>query len=258
MSRRTAHLPPDIPFIPPASRPWVIVNMAMSADAKIASANREVTRIGGDRDLEGLYALRSTADAILCGARTVEETRATLGNGGERHRVSRLRRGLAEHPLRIVATGSGTLSPNAEIWAHRFSAILVLTTRRAPHARRNALRQLADHVWVSAGNEVDFSTCLNRLRREFTVNRLLVEGGGELNDALFRSGLVDELHLTVCPLILGGRCAPTIADGIGVARLSVAPRLALVAARRVGNELHTVYRRTPSDLNVMPPGLSSG
>lgn len=236
---------PEIPFVAPPCRPWVIVNMAMSADAKIASANREVTRIGSDRDLDGLYALRATADAILCGARTIEESRATLGNGDDRHRRSRLRRGLTEHPLRVLATGSGSLLPGAEIWAHRFSPILVLTTRRATPLRRAVLRKLADHVWISTGNEVNFRIVLERLHREFAVRRLVVEGGGELNDALFRTGLVDEVHLTLCPLILGGRAAPTIADGRGVTRLAQASRFTLVRSRRVEGELHAVFQRAP-------------
>ncbi|MEI9963030.1 MAG: dihydrofolate reductase family protein [Limisphaerales bacterium] len=45
------------------------------------------------------------------------------------------------------------------------------------------------------------------------MKRLLCEGGAELSDALFRAGLVNELHLTICPKIFGGRTAPTIAEG---------------------------------------------
>lgn len=225
-------------------RPWVVVNMAMSADGKIASSNRQVTRIGSDHDLANLYKLRSTADAILCGSRTVEETCATLGNGGEHHRRSRLRRGLAEYPLRILATGSGSLSPQAEIWSHRFSPILVLTTRRATPPRLASLRRLADRVWISRGPKIHFASCLKRLYGEFAVHRLLVEGGGELNDALFREGLVDEVHLTICPLLLGGRDAATISDGEGVPSLAQASRFTLITAKRVGNELHAVWRRT--------------
>ena len=225
-------------------RPWVVVNMAMSADGKIASANRQVTRIGSEHDLASLYQLRATADAILCGARTVEETRATLGNGGELHRRSRLRRGLTEYPLRILATGSGSLSSQAEIWSHRFSPILVLTTRRATPSRLASLCRLADRVWISRGPQIQFASCLKRLYREFSIRRLLVEGGGELNDALFRKGLVDEVHLTICPLLLGGQDAATISDGLGVPSLAQASRFTLIATKRVGKELHAVWHRT--------------
>jgi riboflavin biosynthesis pyrimidine reductase len=74
------------------------------------------------------------------------------------------------------------------------------------------------------------------------VRRLLCEGGGELNAALFQAGLVNELHLTICPVLLGGRAAPTIADGAGIKQLAHACRLSLRSMRRVGDELFLVYR----------------
>ncbi|MGH9593067.1 MAG: RibD family protein [Bryobacteraceae bacterium] len=79
------------------------------------------------------------------------------------------------------------------------------------------------------------------MRQKWKVKRLLCEGGGELNDALFRAGLVDELHLTLCPKVFGGRNAPTIADGVGVLKLSGAARLRLKSARRAGDELFLVF-----------------
>ena len=74
------------------------------------------------------------------------------------------------------------------------------------------------------------------------MQRLLCEGGGELNDALFRAGLVSELHLTICPMIFGGHSAPTIADGLGAGALARAARLELKSARRRGDEMFLVYR----------------
>jgi riboflavin biosynthesis pyrimidine reductase len=83
---------------------------------------------------------------------------------------------------------------------------------------------------------------LRWLSRRWGVKRLLCEGGGELNDALFRAGLVNELHLTVCPRIFGGHRAPTIADGFGVSRLAQATQLELQSARSHGGEMFLVYR----------------
>jgi 5-amino-6-(5-phosphoribosylamino)uracil reductase len=59
---------------------------------------------------------------------------------------------------------------------------------------------------------------------------------------LFRAGLVDEVHVTLCPLIFGGRNAPTMADGHGVEKLADANRLKMRSLQRIGDELFLVYQ----------------
>ena len=224
-------------------RPFVFLNLAMTADGKIATANRAVHSFSSVRDLAHLYELRATADAVMCGAHTVEISEATLGNGGEKFRRRRKRNGLAEFPLRVVVSGSGSLSPAAPIFQHRFSPIVVLTTRRAPPAALRQLRGLAAAVKISGIREINFPAALRWLREQWNVKRLLCEGGGELNDALFRAGLVDEIHLTICPEIFGGRTAPTLADGLGLPNLARAVQFKLTSLRPKNGELFTIYSR---------------
>jgi riboflavin-specific deaminase-like protein len=223
-------------------RPFVLVNMAMTADGKIATANRRISSFGSRRDQEHLLELRATVDAVMAGARTVDLNPVNLGPGPERFRKLRRRRGLAEYNLRIIVSRLGSVNAGAAIFRQRFSPILVLASGRAPERRLRRLRPLADVVRVGSGNEIDFGEELAWLRANWGVRRLLCEGGGELNDALFRAGLVDELHLTICPTIFGGREAPTIADGLGVDRLHQATPLVLVSLRRYGAEVFAVYR----------------
>ena len=223
--------------------PFVFVNMAMTADGKIATANRAVHSFGSARDLEHLYELRATADAVMCGARTVEISQSILGGGGEKFRKQRLKRGLAEYNLRVIVSGSGSIDPAAEIFKKRFSPIIVLTTKRASAKKLARLRQLADEVKICGKREINFPAALRWLRTQWKVKRLLCEGGGELNDALFRAGLVDEIHLTICPKIFGGRTAPTIADGCGFERLKGAEGFQIQLIRRFRGELFTVLSR---------------
>jgi riboflavin-specific deaminase-like protein len=226
--------------------PFVFVNMAMTADGKIATANRAVHSFGSPRDLEHLYELRATADAVMCGARTVEMSKTILGTGGAKFRRLRLKHGLAEYNLRVIASGSGSIDPDAEVFKRHFSPIIVLTTRRAPAKKLRQLRKLTDEVKVFGATEVNFRPALRWLRAKWGVNRLLCEGGGELNDALFRAGLVDEIHLTICPKIFGGRTAPTIADGLGFQRLTNAAKFELTSIRREKAELFTVFSKVNS------------
>jgi riboflavin-specific deaminase-like protein len=224
-----------------ASRPWVFVNQAMTADGKIATANRAVHSFGSRRDLAHLYELRATADAVMCGARTVELSQATLGNGGEKFRRQRLQHKLAEYPVRVVVSGSGTLDPHAEIFKHHFSPLLILTTGRIRPKKLRQLETLADAVKICGEMEIDFRRALRWLQQKWGVQRLLCEGGGELNDALFRADLVDELHLTICPKIFGGRTAPTIADGCGQPHLAEAKGFKISSIQAIKGELFTVF-----------------
>ena len=223
--------------------PFLFVNMAMTADGKIATANRAVHSFGSAQDLAHLYELRATADAVMCGARTVEVSGTILGAGGATFRQLRLDHGLAKFNLRVIVSGSGSIRPAAEIFKKKFSPVIVLTTRRTSAKKLAQLRALADEVKVCGEMEVNFRSALRWLRSKWGVKRLLCEGGGELNDALFRAGLVDEIHLTICPKIFGGRTAPTIADGLGFQRLTDAAQFELTSIKREKAELFTVFSR---------------
>ena len=222
-------------------RPFVVVNMAMTADGKIATANRMLSSFGSRRDKQHLLELRATADAVMAGARTIDLNHINMGPGPAKYRRARLKRGLAEYNLRIVVSRSGSVKPESEIFRRRFSPIVILTTRHAALANRNRLLSLADEIKICGKTEIDFHKTLRWLRKKWKVRRLICEGGGEVNDALFQSGLVDELHLTVCPWIFGGNGAPTIADGRGAGSLLKATGLRLRSARRRGNEMFFVY-----------------
>jgi riboflavin-specific deaminase-like protein len=217
--------------------------MAMTADGKIATANRAVSSFSSRSDREHLLELRATADAVMAGARTVDSAKVNLGPGPERFRRRRVRRGLNEFNLRIVVSGSGSVNPAAEVFKRAFSPIIILTTRRAGERRLKRLRTLADDLVIGGEDAIDFRRALGWLREKWMVKRLLCEGGGELNDALFRAGLVDELHLTVCPKVFGGRAAPTIADGTGALQLARAAALRLESMKQAGDEVFLVFGR---------------
>jgi 2,5-diamino-6-(ribosylamino)-4(3H)-pyrimidinone 5'-phosphate reductase len=223
--------------------PFVFSNFAITADGKIAFANHEFAPFSSPRDREHMMELRTLADAVICGARTVKETETILGMGGMKFQKRRLKKGLSEFPLRVVVSGSGSIDSSATIFKKRFSPVIVLATERISKVKLKQLRVVADEVRICGKHEISFPAALRWLREKWNVKRLLCEGGGELHGALVRTRLVDELHLTVCPMIFGGRNTPTIAEGLGFQRLSYAEKFELTSIKRKNDELFTVFSR---------------
>src|SRR5436190_6553099 len=126
---------PGQKIMPGPRLPFVYVNVAMTADGKIAPSNRHFVPFSTKRDQELMMELRSRADAVMSGARTVDLGKVDLGPGGKKWQQERLINGLAEFNLRVIASGSASLNPEAHIFKKRFSPILLLTTEAAPATR---------------------------------------------------------------------------------------------------------------------------
>ena len=215
------------------NRPFVFINMAMSADGKIASANRKVTSLGSRTDHDRLFELRTMADAILTGAGTLNaQPHITLGLSKKRQNP----------PLRVIVSGGGHVNPKHKLFQTPGALTVVLVCERISRKRLTELEAVADTVFVCGTNSVNFKKAFNFLYKKYQVKRILCEGGGNLNDSLFRAGVVDEVNLTICPLILGGKDAPTIADGIGFKRLADAAKFKLHSRKEVDNEMFLTYR----------------
>ena len=233
-----------LPTLKPKLRnglPFVYLNVATTADGKLAPANRHFVPFSSKRDQDLLIELRTRCDAVMAGARTVDSVPVNLGPGGKKYRDLRVKNGLAEYNLRVVVSGSASLDPGAKIFEHKFSPLIILTTERAPKPRVARLQKLGAIVQTFGKAEVNFTAALKWLRQEWNVTRLLCEGGGEINGALLRENLVDEIYLTLCPIVFGGRDAPTMADGAGIQELKDATCLRLKAQQRIGDELFLVY-----------------
>src|SRR5471032_1707796 len=136
--------------------PFVLSNFAMTADGKIAFVQRAgagFTPFSSRRDREHMMELRATADAVMCGARTIEATGTILGNGGAQFLSLRLKRGLAGFPARIIVSGGGSINPAANIFKKRFSPIIILTTARISKANLKNLHAVADVVKICGKTE---------------------------------------------------------------------------------------------------------
>ena len=181
-------------------RPWVMLGMIASADGAV-SVDGVSGALGGPADHAVFGALRGLADVIVVGAGTVRAEDYREPTVDDSTEARRLERGQAPAPRLAVVTGSLSLDPDARLFAdgHRPR---VFTAATAPHEARSRLGDRVE-LRVAGRDRVDPAAVVEDLARAGT-GIVLVEGGPTLNGQFLAAGLVDELCLTVSPVLVGG------------------------------------------------------
>ena len=194
-------------------RPYVIVNVAVSADGKLSTRERRQVKISGKDDFDRVDELKAGCDAIMVGIGTVLADDPSLTVKSDARIDARVMNGKPEHPVRIVIDSKGRTPPDAKILHKGPGLRIIAVSDMASEGDVTALKQHAKVI--HAGEEfVDLPILLEKLH-EMGINRLMVEGGGTLIWGLLSAGLVDELLVFVGNIIIGGKDAPTLADGTG-------------------------------------------
>ena len=199
------------------SQPYITINVAMTADGKIDTVERQGAKISSPDDWERVDRLRADHDAIMVGGRTLmeEDPRLTVKSSGLR--AERLARGLGESPVKVGIVSEAILAPESHFLTYGDARVILFTTNRTSSEQIEQLRKQGVEVYIAGGRRVDLFEAMKKLW-ELGINKILVEGGGTLNSALIQLGLVDEIQIYVAPLIFGGSGAPTLADGLGLTR----------------------------------------
>ncbi|WP_226480942.1 2,5-diamino-6-(ribosylamino)-4(3H)-pyrimidinone 5'-phosphate reductase [Natrinema amylolyticum] len=215
----------------------VIVNAAASADGKLSSRRREQLAISGEDDFARVDRLRAESDAVAVGVGTVLADDPHLTVKDDDLRDQRREAGRSANPARVVVDSSGRTPTDAAILDDAATTYLCLS-EAAPVDRR---LELADHAeLLTAGDDrVDLLRAFAALQEQ-GIEQIMVEGGGELIFSLFEAGLVDELRVFVAPKIIGGRDAPTLADGEGF--VAEFPTLELADIERLDDGVVLTWR----------------
>ena len=192
---------PDLPglYAYPAG-PWLRANMVSSADGA-ASLGGVTKALSSETDRHVFALLRTLSDVIIVGAATAREERYKPVRPRELWR--HLRAGRPATPPIAVVSGRLDLDPTSPLItaAPADARTIVITTAQAPADRRAELAARAD-VIVAGEQAVDLKAAVGALA-ERGHQRILAEGGPHLLGQLVEAGLMDELCLTIGPLMAG-------------------------------------------------------
>jgi len=214
-------------------RPFVHVNVAVSADGKLSTRSRRQVRISGPDDFDRVDRIKSGTDAVMVGIGTVIADDPSLTVKAPERIRDRVSSGRPEHPVRIVVDSKCRIPPDAKV-LHKGHGRRIVAVSRAVSPENLARISLFADIITCGETEVDLSALFEELGRE-GIGRVMVEGGGTLISGLFRAGLVDELSMFVGNMIIGGTDAPTLADGPGWMREEEFTRLELIQVRPMDN-----------------------
>ncbi len=184
-------------------RPYVVLNMVATLDGR-ATLNGRSGPISDGADRAMFHGLRSVVDAVMAGAGTVRAERyGPIVPDPDRRRL-RAQLGLGERPLACVVSAGLALPTDLPLLCDPDSRVAIVTPSR------KSLPKTAAHVeYVRARRDdaeqsLDLPAALAELQDRLHVRTLLCEGGPHLNAQLLAAGLVDELFLSISPLLAGG------------------------------------------------------
>jgi riboflavin-specific deaminase-like protein len=205
-----------------------------SVDGAVTDAAGFSAGISDPADKRVFGLLRMTCDALLVGAGTLRHEGYGSLRLGDRREDWRQAHGLPDNPLLVIVSGSGDLDPASAVFTDAPVRPVVLTTTSAPPERRAALAEVA-HVLAFGDTSVDLHGALDVLRR-MGFAQVLCEGGPHLLGALTAADLVDEMCLTVAPLLVGpgpgritaGPDAPPVPRALRLAHILTAGDLILL------------------------------
>jgi 5-amino-6-(5-phosphoribosylamino)uracil reductase len=178
-------------------RPWVLLDMISSIDGATTVKGRS-GGLGDQDDRDMFAALRTVADVILIGAGTLRaENYHPVELDGAR-RAARERRGLSPDPRLAIVSGRLDFDPSLRVFSDPSHRPIILTRHDVDSERVEAFSDVAD---VYPIEDLDARAMIDQLR---IAKVILCEGGPTLNGFLVAADLVDEVNLTIAPLLVSG------------------------------------------------------
>ena len=192
-------------------RPYILLSCGMSIDGYLGSAAPRRLELSNEADFDRVDDVRASCDAILVGAATVRIDNPRLLVRSQNRREARTARGLSPSPIKVTVTERVELDPRADFFTAGESEKLVYCASPSVVDARSRLGRVA--TVVDGGRRVKMRHLTEDLGAR-GVERLMVEGGGNVHTQFLTDNLVDELQLVVAPFFVGdSRATRFVSDG---------------------------------------------
>lgn len=203
----------------PAGRPWLRANMVSTADGAARSPDGLSHDISSDADRRLFGRLRGRADAVLAGASTVRQEGYRPAAAKPEFSAARARAGQSPAPVIALVTRSLSLDLTGPLFTEADPRTIVLTCAAADPETRARVADVAD-LAVCGDADVDMGQAVAALHAR-GLHHIQCEGGPHLLGELVAASAVDELLLTVSPLLAGG----AYPDRTAITRILAGPSL---------------------------------
>lgn len=225
-----------------SSSPSTTVVLGMTVDGKISATDPHALRTTDAADQAHLEYQVSLADLVLVGAGTIRAEGTTFTVRNPELLAARAVRGQSPQPIACVVSRSLELLVDLPFFSQDVQRWVFTTRASLERNRQPTLSNLAKLIDLG-DTDLNWDRAYEFLEKQ-GIRHVVALGGGELTATLLDVGRVDDLWLTIWPMIYGGRNAPSPVEGIGFIP-SKAPHLQLIESRQMGSELFLHYQVLP-------------
>jgi riboflavin biosynthesis pyrimidine reductase len=198
-------------YAPDRASPMLRMNFVSSVDGA-ATVDGRSAPLGNDADKQVFGLLRQLCDGLMVGAGTVRDEHYRAVRSNDEQRAWRVAHGLEPDPRLVVVSSRLDLDPEAAIFADAPVRPIVVTHGASDEQHRERLSKVADVIAHGHGR-VDLRAAVDELRSTYRLGQLLCEGGPHLFASLHAAGVVDELCLTLAPILAGPGADRIMAGG---------------------------------------------
>ena len=213
------------------SKPKITLSAALTLDGKLSQKNKKIV-LSSKSDKIRVHKLRSKFDAILIGKNTVEQDNPLLT----------VRHVRGKNPIRIILDSQGTIKNTSKIikTAKNIPTIIVIS-QLVSKRNFNRLKKLPLDVIICGKTQVNITKLVHILFKK-GIKKILLEGGGTVNLSFLKNNLIDEIIITVTPLILGSQNSVNLFEGNLLKSITKSPILKLKKVQKNKNEIILHYK----------------